>query len=160
MKRVVRVKVLPDGRQLDTLIGKKPDSPPTPTIRYPRGSWPRRSAPDAASPSKNSRASAKRVRLRKPQRATHSSWAFAQLGAFISYKAVRAGVPVMSVDPAITSRRCTRCGHIDKKNRPGQDRFACLDCGFVEHADIVGSNNIAHRAAENYRAQSTSPGAA
>ncbi|KPI17210.1 transposase, IS605 OrfB family [Actinobacteria bacterium OK006] len=34
-----------------------------------------------------------RVRLRKPQRATHSSWAFAQLGSFIGYKARRAGVP-------------------------------------------------------------------
>ncbi|WP_456302746.1 transposase [Streptomyces mirabilis] len=33
-----------------------------------------------------------RVPLRKPQRATHSSWSFAQLGAFIAYKACRAGV--------------------------------------------------------------------
>lgn len=32
-----------------------------------------------------------RVRLRKPQRATHSGWAFAQLGAFIAYKARRRG---------------------------------------------------------------------
>ncbi|AOW94468.1 transposase [Rhodococcus sp. WMMA185] len=101
-----------------------------------------------------------RVRFRKPQRATHSSWAFAQLGAFISYKAARVGVPVLSVDPANTSRRCIRCGHIDKKNRPHQDRFCCLGCGFVEHADIVGSHNIAYRAAEDYRAQSTVPGAA
>jgi IS605 OrfB family transposase len=32
-----------------------------------------------------------RVRLRKPQRATHSSWSFAQLGQFIAYKARKAG---------------------------------------------------------------------
>ncbi|WP_037871692.1 IS200/IS605 family accessory protein TnpB-related protein, partial [Streptomyces sp. NRRL S-813] len=47
-----------------------------------------------------------RVRLRKPQRATHSSRSFAQLGQFIAYKARRAGVPVVYVDPAYTSRTC------------------------------------------------------
>jgi len=43
-----------------------------------------------------------RVRLRKPQRATHSSWAFAQLGAFLTYKAEQAGVPLVQVNPAYT----------------------------------------------------------
>ncbi|MER5212492.1 zinc ribbon domain-containing protein [Streptomyces sp. NPDC002838] len=47
-----------------------------------------------------------RVRFRKPQRATHAGWSFAQLGAFIAYKARRAGVPVVYVDPAYTSRTC------------------------------------------------------
>ncbi|MER7693930.1 transposase, partial [Streptomyces sp. NPDC097610] len=45
-----------------------------------------------------------RVRLRKPQRATHSSWSFAQLGQFIAYKARKVGVAVVYVDPAYTSR--------------------------------------------------------
>ncbi|MGW2082532.1 RNA-guided endonuclease InsQ/TnpB family protein, partial [Streptomyces sp. NPDC001939] len=47
-----------------------------------------------------------RVRLRKPQRVALHSWAFAQLGAFIVYKARRAGVPVVFVDPAYTSQQC------------------------------------------------------
>jgi IS605 OrfB family transposase len=34
-----------------------------------------------------------RARLTRPQRAAVHSWAFAQLGAFIGYKARRAGVP-------------------------------------------------------------------
>jgi IS605 OrfB family transposase len=59
-----------------------------------------------------------RVRLRKPQRATHSSWAFAQLGSFIGYKARWAGVPLVYVDPAYTSRTCAECGHIDKRTGP------------------------------------------
>ncbi|WP_343239966.1 transposase [Streptomyces sp. SID12488] len=79
-----------------------------------------------------------RVRLRKPQRATHSSWAFAQLGSFIAYKARRAGVPVVYVDPAYTSRTCAECGHIDKANRVSQAWFACRNCGFVDHADRWG----------------------
>jgi putative transposase len=47
-----------------------------------------------------------RVRLRKPQRVTLHSWAFAQLGQFIAYKAARAGVPLVYVDPAYTSQMC------------------------------------------------------
>ncbi|MGW3651001.1 RNA-guided endonuclease InsQ/TnpB family protein [Streptomyces sp. NPDC000878] len=100
-----------------------------------------------------------RVRLRKPQRATHSSWAFAQLGSFIAYKARRAGVPVVYVDPAYTSRTCAECGHIDKANRVSQAWFACRNCGFVDHADRNSSRNIRARAWELWRrgAQSTAP---
>jgi len=101
-----------------------------------------------------------RVRLRKPQRATHSSWAFAQLGSFLTYKAARAGIPMIAVDPAYTSQRCTTCGHIDKRNRTSQARFVCQDCGYTaEHADILGADNIAHRAPTTW-AQSTAPSAA
>ncbi|QKV91914.1 IS200/IS605 family element transposase accessory protein TnpB [Streptomyces sp. NA02950] len=100
-----------------------------------------------------------RVRLRKPQRATHSSWSFAQLGQFIAYKARRAGVPVVHVDPAYTSRTCAECGHIDRANRVSQAWFACRNCGFVGHADRNSSRNIRARAWELWRrgAQSTAP---
>ncbi|MER5790354.1 transposase [Streptomyces sp. NPDC001980] len=100
-----------------------------------------------------------RVRLRKPQRVTHSSWAFAQLGQFIAYKARKAGVPVVYVDPADTSRTCAECGHIDKANRVSQARFACQSCGFVDHADRNSSRIIRARAWKLWRrgAQSTAP---
>ncbi|MFI7295587.1 RNA-guided endonuclease InsQ/TnpB family protein [Streptomyces sp. NPDC050121] len=100
-----------------------------------------------------------RVRLAKPQRATHSSWSFAQLGAFIAYKARKAGVPVVHVDAAYTSRTCAECGHIDKANRVSQTWFACRNCGFVDHADRNGSRNIRARAWELWRrgAPSTAP---
>ncbi|MFF7281908.1 RNA-guided endonuclease TnpB family protein [Streptomyces griseorubiginosus] len=100
-----------------------------------------------------------RVRLRKPQRATHSSWAFAQLGQFIAYKARRAGVPVVYVDPAYTSRTCAECGHCDRANRVSQAWFACRSCGFVDHADRNSSRNIRARAWELWRcgALSTAP---
>ncbi|MFD7440200.1 RNA-guided endonuclease InsQ/TnpB family protein [Streptomyces sp. NPDC059909] len=100
-----------------------------------------------------------RVRLRKPQRATHSSWSFHQLGAFIGHKARRAGVPVVYVDPANTSRTCAECGHVDKANRVSQAWFACRSCGFVDHADRNGSRNIRARARALWRsgAESTAP---
>ncbi|MFI1723272.1 RNA-guided endonuclease InsQ/TnpB family protein [Streptomyces sp. NPDC020489] len=86
-----------------------------------------------------------RARLKKPQRVTLHSWAFHQLGEFIAYKAKRAGVPVVSVNPACSSRECSRCHHIDKRNRLSQAVFACRFCGFVEHADLNASHNIASR---------------
>ncbi|MFF1306473.1 RNA-guided endonuclease InsQ/TnpB family protein [Streptomyces sp. NPDC058307] len=100
-----------------------------------------------------------RVRLRKPQRATLHSWAFAQLGRFIAYKARRAGVPVVHVDPAYTSRTCAECGHVDKANRVSQAWFACRSCGFVDHADRNSSRNIRARAWELWRrgARSVAP---
>ncbi|MCX4860020.1 RNA-guided endonuclease InsQ/TnpB family protein [Streptomyces canus] len=100
-----------------------------------------------------------RVRLRKPQRATLHSWAFAQLGGFIAYKARRAGVPVVHVDPAYTSRTCAECGHVDKANRVSQAWFACRSCGFVDHADRNSSRNIRARAWELWRsgARSVAP---
>ncbi|MFH8736140.1 RNA-guided endonuclease InsQ/TnpB family protein [Streptomyces sp. NPDC017964] len=86
-----------------------------------------------------------RARLRKPQRVKIHSWPFAQLGSFIAYKAKRAGVPVVHVDPAYTSQECSQCHHTARGNRPSQARFACRSCGFVEHADHNASHNIAHR---------------
>ncbi|MFH8572949.1 RNA-guided endonuclease InsQ/TnpB family protein, partial [Streptomyces sp. NPDC017993] len=86
-----------------------------------------------------------RVRLRKPQRVTLHSWAFAQLGDFIVYKARRAGVPVVFIDPAYTSQQCYECGHTDKKNRASQALFICRNCGVVAHADRNASRNIARK---------------
>ncbi|MFJ4849943.1 RNA-guided endonuclease InsQ/TnpB family protein [Streptomyces sp. NPDC088733] len=86
-----------------------------------------------------------RVRLRKPQRVALHSWAFARLGDFIVYKAKRAGVPLVFVDPAYTSQTCAECGHVDKRNRVDQGLFICRGCGVVAHADRNASYNIAFR---------------
>ncbi|MFE5052135.1 RNA-guided endonuclease InsQ/TnpB family protein [Streptomyces sp. NPDC056637] len=89
----------------------------------------------------------RRVRLRKPQRVALHSWAFSQLGDFIVYKAKRAGVPLVHVDPAYTSQTCSQCGHVDKRNRVDQGLFICRGCGVVAHADRNASHNIATRGA-------------
>jgi IS605 OrfB family transposase len=100
-----------------------------------------------------------RVRLRKDQRSSLHSWAFAQLGRFIAYKARRAGVPVAYVDPAYTSQQCSECSYTDRNNRTGQATFACRACGVTLHADINGSRNIALRAGAAWQAgrQSSAP---
>ncbi|GAA4618927.1 RNA-guided endonuclease TnpB family protein [Actinoallomurus liliacearum] len=89
-----------------------------------------------------------RVRLRRHQRATHSSWPFHQLGTFIQYKAQRAGVPFLEVDPAYTSQRCPVpwCGHTERADRPDRNTFCCRRCGFAGPADVIAAMNIRKRA--------------
>ncbi len=86
-----------------------------------------------------------RVRLRRPQRVTLHSWAFHQLGTFLAYKAARAGMAVIYIDPAYTSQGCSACGHVAKAKRPNQSTFSCRSCGFAEHADRNAARNIATR---------------
>ena len=69
-------------------------------------------------------------------------WAFAQLGAFIAYKARLAGVPVVYVDPRNTSRTCAECQHCEKSNRKSQSEFKCKACGHEAHADVNAARNI------------------
>jgi IS605 OrfB family transposase len=86
-----------------------------------------------------------RTTVRRQQRARHSNWSFYQLRQFIEYKALIAGVPVIQVDPAYTSRTCSNCGHCDSKNRDGSS-FECQSCGHSMDADKNAARNIAARA--------------
>ncbi|MET9633399.1 transposase [Lentzea sp. NPDC006480] len=87
-----------------------------------------------------------RVRPNRHQRAALSSWPFHQLGAFIAYKARRAGVPFQEVDARYTSQMCPRCGHTAKNNRPTRDAFRCRRCGLAGSADVVAAVNVRTRA--------------
>ncbi|MFF3373026.1 RNA-guided endonuclease InsQ/TnpB family protein [Streptomyces sp. NPDC002680] len=87
-----------------------------------------------------------RVRLRRDQRGSFSSWPFHQLGQHLTYKARRAGVPFLEVDAAYTSQRCPRCGHTERANRPDRDHFRCRRCGLAGPADVVAGVNVRDRA--------------
>jgi putative transposase len=77
------------------------------------------------------------------------NWAFDQLRKFIEYKARRAGVRVVAVDPHNTSRTCSACGYCDKQNRKSQCKFQCLECGLEINADCNAALNIASKARGN-----------
>ena len=68
---------------------------------------------------------------------------FNRLSLFIEYKAAWAGVPVIKVDEAYSSRECRIC-HQDGR-RPSQGRFVCSSCGEY-NADLNGAVNIGSRA--------------
>ncbi len=76
----------------------------------------------------------------KAERRRSNSWAFHQLRLFLAYKCVGAGVPLVLVNPAYTSRMCHRCLHIGE--RAGK-HFRCPDCGWCGDADYNGARNIA-----------------
>jgi len=86
-----------------------------------------------------------RITVKKSQRAGLHSWSFYDLRQKIAYKAQLRGVPVEYVNPRNTSRQCSECGCVDRRNRKSQDRFSCIQCGFVAHADYNAAVNIGVR---------------
>jgi putative transposase len=81
-----------------------------------------------------------RTRVRQPRRYGHHSWSFFQLRQFITYKAQAAGVPVMLVDPAYTSKTCHLCGH---RGHRSSLKFVCTRCNVVMDVDWNAAMNIA-----------------
>lgn len=60
----------------------------------------------------------------------------------IEYKSRDRGGQVISVDPAYTSQRCNKCGHVSRENRKTQSQFCCVECGHTENADLNAAKNI------------------
>ena len=81
----------------------------------------------------------------KEARRQAEQWPFASLQHKIEYKAILYyGVQAIKVDPHYTSQTCPVCGYVSKDNRPNHgEKFVCQNCGYEEHADIVGAINIA-----------------
>ena len=81
----------------------------------------------------------------KEARRQAEPWPFASLQQKIEYKSMLySGEDAEKVDPAYTSQTCPVCGHVSKENRPNHgEAFVCQNCGYEEHADIVGAINIA-----------------
>lgn len=68
------------------------------------------------------------------------NWAWRQLQLFVEYKAEAQGKTIIYVNPAYTSKTCSRCGN--KGTRKGLT-FKCKHCGFELNADLNASRNIA-----------------
>ena len=75
----------------------------------------------------------------------HGTWAYAQFLNILRYKAEGAGLELIEVAPANTSRACSECGRVDKASRKALS-FACTQCGHSLHADLNASRNIRLRA--------------
>ncbi len=60
----------------------------------------------------------------------------------LDYKLAWQGGWLIAVPPQNTSRTCPCCGQVSADNRQTQARFECIDCGFEEHADMVGAINV------------------
>ena len=74
------------------------------------------------------------------------AWAFYDLRTKIEYKAKQAGITVILVDPAYTSKSCSRCGQIGSRRK---HKFSCESCGLLIDADINGAVNISRRGSQS-----------
>ena len=78
-------------------------------------------------------------------RARMNSWPYAELQHQIEYKARWEGLPVIYVNPAGTSRKCSMCGsrtaRIPEENRV----LTCHSCGFTVDRDVNAARNILAR---------------
>ena len=63
----------------------------------------------------------------------------------LDYKVSWNGGMLLAVPPHNTSRTCPCCGHVSKDNRQTQAKFLCVDCGYENHADVVGAINVLER---------------
>ncbi|CAM3730893.1 transposase [Polaromonas hydrogenivorans] len=63
----------------------------------------------------------------------------------LEYKLAWNGGILIAVPAHYTSQTCPCCGHIAKANRQTQAKFECVDCGYQNHADVVGAMNILAR---------------
>lgn len=78
----------------------------------------------------------------KQERRKSNNWAFYQLRQFLTYKCLLAGVSLILVNPAYTSKSCHKCLHIG--NRNGKS-FRCVnpECNWKGDPDYNGAKNIA-----------------
>jgi putative transposase len=81
----------------------------------------------------------KRNIYNKSLRHSLNSWSFYQLQKFVEYKAKLQGVPVEYIDPRYTSKTCSKCGHVGKRD---DKRFDLIPSGHVDHADVNASFGI------------------
>ena len=63
----------------------------------------------------------------------------------LDYKMAWHGGILFAVPPHHTSQTCPCCTHVAKDNRQTQARFACVKCGYENHADVVGAINVLER---------------
>ena len=63
----------------------------------------------------------------------------------LDYKLAWRGGHLIAVPPHNTSRTCPACGHVSADNRRSQAQFACVACGYENHADVVGAINVLER---------------
>lgn len=62
-----------------------------------------------------------------------------------TWNAAKRGVGATRVKSAYSSQECSVCHYPDRANRPDQQTFCCVVCGFQMHADLNAATNIKQR---------------
>ena len=54
-------------------------------------------------------------------------------------------IAISTVQASYTSKMCPICGCIEDENRPNQETFECVECGYNDNADFNAAKNIRNR---------------
>lgn len=63
----------------------------------------------------------------------------------VEHIARKYGIAVSTVQASYTSKMCPMCGCIEDENRPNQETFECIECGYRDNADFNAAKNIRNR---------------
>jgi len=63
----------------------------------------------------------------------------------LEYKLNWTGGRLVVVPPHYTSLTCPTCDYVSARNRTSQAKFQCVQCGYENHADVVGALNVLAR---------------
>lgn len=70
-------------------------------------------------------------------------WPYYQLGARIKACAEEHGIEVRELPAFYISRRCPKCGYVDRERQGAAPRtYRCSQCKFARHIDIVAGLNL------------------
>jgi putative transposase len=72
-----------------------------------------------------------------------SSWPRAELHRQLRYKAEDRGVPIVWVNPYLSSRTCPKCGEVSERRRRVGTRFDCARCGWSLDRQLNAGLNLA-----------------
>lgn len=98
----------------------------------------RKQRSDTKDPKKLARA---RSLGRKNNQKFHT-WSFRQFTATLQYKLRREGIQLVQVNEKSTSKTCSKCGAVRKRNRKTRGLYVCNKCGYKINADVNGAANI------------------
>jgi transposase len=63
----------------------------------------------------------------------------------IAWETAKRGMAATTVKSAYSSQECSVCHYPDRANRPDQQTFCCIVCGYCTHADHNAALNVARR---------------
>jgi transposase len=63
----------------------------------------------------------------------------------LAWETTKRGMIAGSVKSAYSSQECSMCHYPDRANRPDQQTFCCVVCGYSTHADLNAAMNLASR---------------
>ena len=84
----------------------------------------------------------KRRRLGRNMRRSLGAWAYRYWINRLRMGTEDHRVSFRAVPPAVTSLRCSACGHTERRNRATAEMFLCRSCGHTDDADVNAARNI------------------